>query len=254
MVPSLPSAAEVLPWLHKIDKSRRYTNFGPLSQAFERELARLADAPHAVSISSCTLGLELALGAMEIPPGGRVLLPTLTFPATASAAIRSGLTPLFSDIDSGTLSLTPEVARRAAAENGIDAVLTVALHGQVHDPKAWDAFSSETGIAVLIDAAGAAGHQKIGSTTSAVFSLHATKPLAVGEGGFVATARREFAERVRAKSNFGFESGEVKYLGTNAKFSEYHAAVGMAALQGWPSRMARRKALYEAYVEGAGPS
>ena len=96
---------------------------------------------------------------------------------------------------------------------------------------------------------GCAGYQKIGSTTSAVFSLHATKPLAVGEGGFVATACREFADRVRTRSNFGFESGEVKYLGTNAKLSEYHAAVGMAALQGWPRRKARRQALYEAYAE-----
>ncbi len=90
-------------------------------------------------------------------------------------------------------------------------MLTVALHGHVHEPEAWDAFSAETGIPVLIDAAGATGHQKIGSTTSAVFSLHATKPLAVGEGGFVATARSEFADRLRTKSNFGFELGEVRY-------------------------------------------
>jgi dTDP-4-amino-4,6-dideoxygalactose transaminase len=177
MVPSLPSADEILPWLKKIDKNQQYTNFGPLCQELERELAGIAGAHHVVSVSSCTLGLELALDALKIAPGGQVLLPA------------------------------------------------------------------------LIDAAGAAGHQKIGSTTSAVFSLHATKPLAVGEGGFVATARSEFAGRIRAQSNFGFESGEVRYRGTNAKLSEYHAAVGLAALNGWPNRMARRQALYKVYVD-----
>jgi dTDP-4-amino-4,6-dideoxygalactose transaminase len=102
---------------------------------------------------------------------------------------------------------------------------------------------------VLIDAAGALGWQKIGSTTSCVFSLHATKPLAVGEGGFLATATSEFAERVRSRSNFGFESGQVRYPGTNAKLSEYHSAVGLAALKGWSGKMARRQALYEIYVK-----
>jgi dTDP-4-amino-4,6-dideoxygalactose transaminase len=68
----------------------------------------------------------------------------------------------------------------------IDAVLTVSLHGHLHDSKAWDAFSAEHGVPVLIDAAGVAGYQKIGPTTSAVFSLHATKPLGIGEGGFLA--------------------------------------------------------------------
>jgi dTDP-4-amino-4,6-dideoxygalactose transaminase len=126
--------------------------------------------------------------------------------------------------------------------------VTAALHGHVHDASAWDAFSAETGIAVLVDAAGAVGYQKVGLTTSAVFSLHATKPLAVGEGGFFATAAEEGARRVRTASNFGFEDGEVIHPGTNAKLSEYHAAVGLAALKAWPARAARRLAIYQAYA------
>ena len=102
---------------------------------------------------------------------------------------------------------------------------------------------------MLIDAAGTTGHQKIGSTTSAVFSLHATKPLAVGEGGFVATASSEFADRLRTKSNFGFVNGGVRLGGTNAKLSEYHAAIGLAALGTWPESSARRRILYETYAE-----
>ena len=107
LVPSLPSATEILPWLKEIDASRQYTNFGPLCRLLERELAKLANAPFAVTVSSGTLGLELALGALNIARGGRVLLPALTFPATASAVIRAGLTPVFADIDAQTLSLSP---------------------------------------------------------------------------------------------------------------------------------------------------
>lgn len=248
LVPTLPSASDVLPWLNQIDENRRYTNFGPLCQAFERELAGLAAARHAVSVSSCTLGLELALGALNIPPGSPVLLPAMTFPATATAVLRAGLTPVFGDVDEVALSLTPEIARRALAEASVAAVVPVALHGYLHDAAAWDAFTAETGIPVLIDAAAAAGHQTVGATTAAVFSLHATKPLAAGEGGFVATNDAELARRIKVASNFGFEASEIRSPGTNAKLSEYHAAVGLAALGHWPEWKARRRALYESYA------
>jgi dTDP-4-amino-4,6-dideoxygalactose transaminase len=249
LVPSLPSAGELLPWLQQIDRNRRYSNRGPLCEAFEQELAALAGAARAISVSSGTLGLELALGALGLKPGVRVLLPALTFPATASAITRSDLTPVFVDVDPETLSLTPEIACSATVESPIAAVLPVALHGHVHNAKEWDAFTERTGIPVLIDAAGTAGYQKIGITTSAVFSLHATKPLAIGEGGFVATASSDFAERIRVRSNFGFEAGVVRHPGTNAKLSEYHAAVGMAALANWSAKKALRQARYEAYAK-----
>jgi dTDP-4-amino-4,6-dideoxygalactose transaminase len=214
----------------------------------ERELAGLAAAPFAVAVSNGTMGLELGLKALNIAAGGRVLLPALTFPATASAVVRAGLTPVFADIDAHTLSLSPESARRAMAATAIDAVLTVSVHGHLHDPEAWDAFSAEHGVPVLIDAAGVAGYQKIGSTTSAVFSLHATKPLGIGEGGFLATASSDVAEQVRCLSNFGFQSGQARSIGTNAKLSEYHAAVGLAAVANWPAIKAARQVVYQDYV------
>ena len=192
--PNLPSCREILPWLEEIDRNRRYTNFGPLCQRLERDLAALTAARSVVCLSSCTLGLELALQAFDLAPGGTVLVPALTFPATATAILRSGLKPLFGDVEEGSLTLTSKVARTAAAERSIDAVLTVALHGNSQNVAEWDAFSIETNIPVLVDAAGAIGKQGVGSTTPAVFSLHATKPLGVGEGGFVATSSSAFAE------------------------------------------------------------
>ena len=246
--PSLPDARKLLPWIEKIDANRQYTNFGPLCRAFEEELASLSGATHAVTLSSCTLGLELALGALALPRGGTVLIPALTFAATATCVIRCGLNPLFADVDEEALGLTPDIALEVAAANRIDAVVPVSLHGHVQDAAEWDTFSDRTGIPVLIDAAGVAGYQKVGARAAAVFSLHATKPLGVGEGGFFATSDATMAERVRKRSNFGFESGRVRYPGTNAKMSEYHSAVGLAALSEWPKSRRRRELIYDTYA------
>ena len=242
----MPTADQLWPWLRRIDG--QYTNFGPLCRLLEIELGKLVGAPHAITVANCTLGLELALECIGIPRGGRVLVPSLTFPATGSAIVRAGLTPVFGDIDEDTLSLTHGIAAQVVATSNISAVLTAALYGYAHDPEEWDRFTAQTGIPVLIDAAGAIGHQKIGSTTGAVFSLHATKPLACGEGGVVATASADLAELIKAKSNFGFRAGKSLTVGTNAKLSEYHAAVGMAALSLWSEWRAKRQAIYDAYA------
>jgi dTDP-4-amino-4,6-dideoxygalactose transaminase len=250
LVAQLPSASEILPWLVEIDKTRQYTNFGPLCQRLARDLAALTRVQCVVCLSSCTLGLELALRALNLPDGATVLVPALTFPATATAIVRSGLKPFFSDVDETSLTLTPNIARAAAAESAVEAVLTVALHGYSANIAEWDAFTAETGIPVLVDAAGAIAYQQVGSTTSAVFSLHATKPLAVGEGGFVATNSPALAHSIKIGANFGFDSGQVRRAGTNAKMSEFHAAVGLAALTSWDEKRRRREQLFQQYVAG----
>lgn len=246
LVPSMPTADQLWPWLQRIDG--QYTNFGPLCRLLERELGELIGASHVISVANCTLGLELALECSGIPRGGRVLVPSLTFPATASAIARAGLTPVFGDVDENTLALTPAIAAEAAARDDIRGVLTAALYGFAHNSDEWDQFTDQTGLPVLIDAAGAIGHQKIGSTTRAVFSLHTTKPLSTGEGGVVAAASADFAEAIRCRSNFGFRAGESLSVGTNAKLSEYHAAVGLAALSLWSEWRQRRQTIYDTYV------
>ena len=248
LIPTLPRFADLEPWLRRIDENRHYTNFGPLCRELEDRLSILIGAEHAITVSSGTLGLELALAALELGEASRVLVPSMTFPATATAVVRAGLIPVFADIDERTLVMTPAIARRAVSRVEIHAVLTVAVHGQIHDPSAWDAFTVETGIPVLIDAAGVIGRQRVGRTTSTVFSLHATKPLAAGEGGVVATQDDRLAHRVRSLSNFGFDRGRVRSTGTNAKLSEYHAAVALAALGRWPETSGAWISLYDVYA------
>jgi len=110
---------------------------------------------------------------------------------------------------------------------------------------------------VIIDAAAAFGNQLDPGPTCAVFSLHATKPLAAGEGGVVVTHDAAFAATVRQLSNFGIDLsgaqgvpvGSTTLVGTNAKMSEYHAAVGLASLDIWPQTVVQRHALFARYSE-----
>jgi dTDP-4-amino-4,6-dideoxygalactose transaminase len=111
--------------------------------------------------------------------------------------------------------------------------MPVAPFGRPIDMSAWDSFRSRTGLPVVIDAA--AGFDSLTpGATPAVVSLHATKVLAVGEGGFLISTDASIVRNVRTRSNFGFESSRIAQVAAaNAKLSEYHAAVGHAALDEW---------------------
>jgi dTDP-4-amino-4,6-dideoxygalactose transaminase len=256
LIPDMPSAEEVLPWLREIDGARWYTNGGPLAREFE---ARLLDVMlrkfpssaegglHAAVVSSGTTALELALSAMGIGKGQRVLLPALTFPATATAVRRSGATPVLVDVDPESWSLTPEVALAALESTQADLVLPVAAFGCPQPVEAWDSFVQSTGIRVLIDAAAAFGDQAVGRHTVVTFSLHATKPLGVGEGGLVVASAPGLVDRVRHLANFGFHHGTVEVSGMNGKLSEYHAAVGLAQLARYGEVRSRRRRVWEYY-------
>lgn len=252
LVPDMPSCADLAPYLERIDQSHWYSNFGPLVQQLEAQLAREHfGGKCAVTVSSGTAGLELALAALQLPPRSRVLVPDFTFVATAAAVLRSGLQPTVADVDQDSWSLTPDLARRCRQTMAIDAVMPVATFGCPQDAQAWDAFSVETGIPVVIDAAGAFGNQAIGDVAHVVFSLHATKALAAGEGGIVVSADRALLERVRRLSNFGIDrqTGIVDSPGINAKLSEYHAAVALAGLARWEPKVQRLRGLWKAFVE-----
>ncbi|MBV8032381.1 MAG: DegT/DnrJ/EryC1/StrS family aminotransferase [Betaproteobacteria bacterium] len=265
LVPELPTAEELAPYLRRIDEAHWYTNFGPLVRELEADMARRLSEPglpsqHVVSVSNATLGLELALLALKLPPGSRVLMPALTFVASAAAAMRAGCVPVFCDIEPDTWILSPRIAREALRKVRVDVVMPVSTYGCPQDMKEWDAFSDDTGIPVVVDAAGAFGNQSAGVRCVSVFSLHATKALAGAEGGFVCAADPIYAGRVRVLSNFGIEpatdtqratgtTGVVHSAGTNGKLSEYHAAIALAALERWERTSTRRIDLHRAYIE-----
>lgn len=251
LVPDLAQAHELLPWLRRIDDTHQHANFGPLVREFECLLAQGwkndAGVPEVVTASSGTAALELALSALAIPVSGTVLMPSFTFAATAGAAIRRGLQPAFCDVAPDAWQLTPAMARAVVQGRDVSLVMPVASLGCPVDVAAWDDFVVQTGVPVLIDAAAAFGNQPIGMRAHVAFSFHATKPFGIGEGGALVTRDVELAARVRRLSNFGFDNHRVTVVGTNAKLSEYAAAVGLAQLQRWPQRQAHRRCLWRDY-------
>ena len=230
--PQLPDADQLRPYLDEIDRSGQYTNFGPLLRRFERRLAeRFHVADEGVAcVSNGTTGLALALRASAIPEARLCVMPAWTFVATAHAARMAGLEPYFVDVDPDSWSLTPAAALAAAvrAPGPVGAVLPVSPLGAPVDVEAWDAFHAETGLPVVIDAAGGFDGARPGAAPMMI-SLHATKVFGVGEGGIVVSTDGALVAEIRRRANFGFGSGRVATTeGTNAKMSEYPAALGLA--------------------------
>jgi dTDP-4-amino-4,6-dideoxygalactose transaminase len=254
--PHLPGADAILPYLRRIDAARWYSNFGPLLTEFEERLAaRFHPGTEVVTCANATQALALTLQAMGLPRRGLCAMPSYSFVASAHAVIAAGLTPYFLDVDLESWTLTPDTVRRALkrAPGAISAVMVVAPFGAVPDLEAWLAFRADTGIPVIVDAA-AAFDQARAAPLPVVVSLHATKVLGVGEGGFVATEDAALAADVRRLTTFGFRgSRQSEVAATNAKLSEYAAAVGLAALDAWPHdrlRYARAATLMRAAMVG----
>ncbi len=253
MRPRLPEAREVLPYLEAIDQARWYTNFGPLARAFERRLAEhwgVIDGALS-TVANATLGLTLSLISAGAKSGALCIVPAWTFPASPAAAVAAGLVPWLVDVDEATWALDPARVKALLpkAPGPVVAVMPVSPFGSPLDVAAWDAFQAETGIPVVVDAAAAFDSRPAG-TLASVVSLHATKIFGVGEGGVVVSRDLELIQRVRRASNFGFAPGaRVIERGTNAKMSEYTAAVGLAGLDRWPQHRALYQALADAYRE-----
>lgn len=261
LVPDLPSPQDMLPFLEEMHSARWYSNFGPLCKRFESEIEKfvpvMGNGPRntVVSFTSATTALEAALSVLGLRPGARVLVPTLTFPATATAVLNAGFIPVLCDVDAEQWDLSAELAREALKQTPFDAVMPVAVYGKPIDVLAWDDFAAETGLPVVVDAAAALGQQKAGSHIHLAFSLHATKPFSVGEGGLLVTPDANLAERARSWSNFGFAGpgGVISQVGTNAKMGEFYAATGLAQLARWNDVQSRRAKVMEMYREALAP-
>lgn len=255
--PLLPNRAALAPYLDQIDANRWYSNYGPLCQQLEARLAAFygLGPDQLTTVANATVGLVAALQAADAVPGRHCLVPSWTFSASVHAVIAAGLIPLFVDVDE-TGTMTPDIARAALkGTEDVGAVMPVAAYGQPLDPAPWERFQAETGVPVVIDAAPAFDCAAPSSLASVV-SLHATKILGVGEGGFVMSTQARLAHRVRLRSNFGFDgTREAQVPATNGKISEYAAAVGLAALDDWAGRRAafHRVAMrYRTALEGLG--
>lgn len=261
--PELPSLAAITQYYALAEEARWYSNGGPCATLLAQRVGeRLAAAdgsvPRVVPVANCTLGLMVALRAAcgEPRPGrDRIVVPSFTFAASAGAITWAGFTPLFADVDPGSWQLDGAELARILGEQGdrVAGVLACSTFGTappVATRAAWRAACAAHGVPLVIDSAAAFGTTAadgvaVGATgDTEVFSLHATKPSAAGEGGLVVTGSPELAERVARLVNFGFDRATrlVGEAGLNAKLSELHAASALAMLDRLDDMLERRRA------------
>ncbi len=231
---------------------------GPRAEELERRFAEYVGAKHALAVSSGTAAMHLALVALGIGPGDEVITTPLTWPATANVIVHTGATPVFADIRDSDLNIDPErVAELVTART--KAVMPVHLYGQPADLEPIWAL----GVPVVEDAAHAAESEyrgrKIGGLSEATcFSLYATKSIAAGEGGVVATNDDGLADRIRDLTIMRRGHGslyDIAVPGYKANLSDVLAAIALCQLDKVVEHRAARMAqieLYEAAVAELG--
>lgn len=229
------------------------TNNGPMVQELEQRLARYFGVRHCVAMNNGTIALELAIRACGMT--GEVILPSMTFIATAHSLQWQGIRPVFADIDPGTLNLCPKSVE-ALITPATTGIVGVHLYGRPCAIDELTELAEHHGLKLIFDAAHAFGsgyHGKpIGNFGNCeVFSFHATKIFNTFEGGAVTTNDDELANRLRLMRNFGFEGEDnVSYIGTNGKMAEINAAMGLTNLESIDDFIAVNLANYRAYCSG----
>jgi perosamine synthetase len=224
-------------------------------QRFERAFAEYLGVRHALSLPSCTAAIHLALAALGIGPGDEVIVPDVTWIASAAPVTYLGATPVFADIDAQTWCLSVP-AFEAAITPRTRAVIAVDLYGNMPDMDGLRAVADRHGIAVVEDAAEAIGSEyrgrKAGSLGRAgVFSFHGAKTLTTGEGGLLATDDTELYARTLVLRDHGRKPGDIMFWNTEVAFkyrmSSMQAALGLAQLERIDELVARKRQLFDWY-------
>jgi perosamine synthetase len=246
--------------------SSGWVSQGPRVRDFEAAFAERVGAAEAVATTNCTTALALALYASGVSPGDEVIVPSLSFIATANAVWHCGATPVFADIDPRTYNLDPESAR-AAITSRTKAIMPVHQIGLPADMDAFLAIAADHGLAIVEDAACAVGAsyrgRPIGSLGQpACFSLHPRKVITTGEGGMITTNDSDLAERMRKLRQHAMDVSDLaRHSATDVVFESYpergwnlrmtdlQAALGLRQLEVLDWILAARRRVAERYTK-----
>jgi dTDP-4-amino-4,6-dideoxygalactose transaminase len=251
-----PVVPPVARWAHYLEPAYRtkwFTNFGPVVHQFETELSKRLCHPDEVitTANNCTSGIAAALIARNV--SGTVLVPAFTFPATVSAVIMARAEPCVLDVDRDTWCLSASSLEKTLDSEKCGAVVLVAPFGLRQNFTRHFEVCAQHGVPVLID--NAAGLDSKGTPLShgscfEIYSLHATKPFGIGEGGAIRSRTRE-AEALRRALNFGLRRGSVPggSWGINGKLPEVSAAIGLAVLEDFDGIIAHRQSTALRYID-----
>lgn len=250
--PNLGDRAYFLQRVERILDSRWFTNNGECVQELERELGSFLGVRNVIAVCNATVGLEIAIRAM--PMTGEVIVPAMTFIATAHALQWQQITPVFCDIDPATHQLDPKQVE-ALITDRTSGILGVHVWGRPCEVDALQDIADRYRLHLMFDAAHAFGcshrGRMIGNFGRAeVFSFHATKFFNSLEGGAIATNDDELARQIRLMTNFGFAGyDKVIHIGTNGKMNEVSAAMGLTSLRSLDEFIGVNRRNHAAYAE-----
>lgn len=265
---------DILAAVERVCSSQQFI-LGPEVEALEREIAALTGAVSAVGCASGTEALWLALVAAGVKPGDSVITTAFSFFASASAIVRAGATPVFVDVDPGTLNLDATLVDRQLRDRplrdrqlgskrpeNLCAILPVHLYGQCADMDAFNCIAEEFGVAAVEDAAQAIGAEWSGRGAgslgvTAAFSFYPTKNLsAYGDAGIVTTSRPEMAEHMRQLRNHGSPRRYYHHeFGWNGRMDAIQAAVlrvKLPHIADWNQSRRQHAATYDQLFASAG--
>jgi len=236
---------------------------GPKVTEFEEAFAKFVGAKYAVAVSSGTAALHAAMYAIGIKPGDEVIVPAMTFAATANCVVFLGGSPVFVDVDPETLLIDPDQVE-AKITPRTKAVIAVDYTGQPCDYDALREVADRHGLTLVADACHALGAtykgRLVGSLADLnVFSFHPVKHITTGEGGMITTDNPDFAERMRIFRNHGITTDyrqrekqgswfyEMVDLGYNYRITDIQCALGLSQLNKLPGWVKRRQEIAQKY-------
>lgn len=232
------------------------SSIGKYIPRFEQEFAHFCGTQHGIATSNGTTALHLALVVSGIGQGDEVIVPSLTFVATANAVVYTGAKPIFADSEPRTWNIDPEdVARRVTPRT--KAIIPVHIYGHPVDMDAINAIARQHNLVVIEDAAEAHGAEYKGQRVGrlgriAAFSFYGNKIVTTGEGGMLTTDDGELAEQARWLRDHGMSPTERYWhpvIGYNYRLTNIQAALGVAQMERIEEFIARKRAIAARYSE-----
>jgi perosamine synthetase len=229
-------------------------NWDGYLKRFEKTFAAYIGTRFALSTSSCTGGLHLALLGLGVGPGDEVIVPEISWVATASTVAYTGATPVFVDVEPDTWCMNPDSARRAITPR-TRVIVPVHIYGHPTDMKAITQLAREHGLKILEDAAPALGAEvhgcKVGGLGDlAAFSFQGAKVMTTGEGGMVVTSDETLFERVKFLGDHGRDKHIpflISEVGYKYKMSNLQAALGLAQVERMEELVGKKRTIHSWY-------
>jgi len=232
---------------------------GHVTREFEEICREYVGASHAIAVSSCTVGLEMALRVLKIGPGDEVIIPDFTFPATADVVRIVGASAVIVDVDPKTMLINYDAIEKEITKN-TKAIMPVSMFGNPLDYKRLYQIKERYNLFIIEDAACSLGAEYDGRQTGSladitVFSFHPRKFITTGEGGIIASNDQAYARWMRSYKAFGVnlkpegDASLYTQIGTNYKLSNILAAIGLEQMKMVDSLLEKRQAIAHQYIE-----